>query len=294
MRQEPIIAEPPMPEAFRPPGPGKPQRRWDALIRRLPRDRPIVGAEVGVHKGEMSHALLSSLPNLTLHMVDRWTVYPPEERMGRTEGMINAPAERWAEYETIARAAVRGFGERAVIHKGNSVDTARRFPARFFNFVFIDAGHHRKAVDADIQAWQAHMKPLGWLCGHDYDPERFPGVVKSVQSRFADDFQADSVNTWFHRLQPPRYYRKKFKEVLGRDPDLISPATQSEFIMRKMLTEDTDLMARTADKIAVRDYARDQIGEKHILSLLYRGGVPEKMPEPGCAVKVNNAAGRNI
>jgi hypothetical protein len=293
-RQEPVISEPPFPEPVCAPAGEKVLRRWDAVIKRLPRDQPIIGAEIGIYKGDMSEALLSRMPNLTLYMIDRWTAYPEEERVKHVGRMIYESAQKFAGFEQMTRRKVARFGDRARIHKGNSVDMAKKFPARFFDFVFIDANHQRNFVDADIQAWQAHLKPGGLLCGHDYDPKNFPGVVEAVTSRFGKEIHRDVSNTWFKKLEPSGYYKRKFLEIMGRPPDVANPETHSEFLMRKMLTEDTDLMVQTGGKLGVRDYAREKIGGKYCLPLVYRGGVPDKIPGQGNVIKISNAADRNI
>jgi len=56
---------------------------------------------------------------------------------------------------------------------------ARLFEAGTVDFVFIDAGHTREAVAADIAAWLPKVRPGGRIAGHDYAPE-WPGVVQAV------------------------------------------------------------------------------------------------------------------
>lgn len=60
-----------------------------------------------------------------------------------------------------------------------SARAARLFEAGTVDFVFIDAGHTREAVAADIAAWLPKVRPGGRIAGHDYAPE-WPGVVQAV------------------------------------------------------------------------------------------------------------------
>lgn len=46
--------------------------------------------------------------------------------------------------------------------------------------VFVDADHTYEGVRADIQAWLPKLKAGGMLCGHDYHPQNWPGVVQAV------------------------------------------------------------------------------------------------------------------
>lgn len=48
---------------------------------------------------------------------------------------------------------------------------------------------------ADIEAWQPKVTPGGWLSGDDYDPERWPEVVRTVQERLPEAVPW-STNQW--------------------------------------------------------------------------------------------------
>lgn len=159
------------------------QARWDSVVSLLPRDTAIVGVEVGVYQGKMSAALLSLLPNLDLHMVDRWTEYSVAERDGDPGGdMPTMGASMWPSVERAARAAVSQYAGRYRIQKGESVTIAKQFDNHSVDFVFIDADHSYEGCKADIQAWMPKVKRGGWLMGHDY-PQR-KGVREAVDEIF--------------------------------------------------------------------------------------------------------------
>lgn len=73
---------------------------------------------------------------------------------------------------------------RVVKIKTTSIDASFDFADGEVDVVYIDALHRYDAVKADITAWFPVVKNGGWLCGHDYDEQRFPGVVKAVNERF--------------------------------------------------------------------------------------------------------------
>jgi len=80
---------------------------------------------------------------------------------------------------------------------------------------------------------------------------------------------------------------------MGFSPDLKNPQTHAEFTMRKMISEAGPMMVMTADKVLVREYVKEKVGEKYCYPLIYAGTIPETFPD-NCVIKVNNACGRNI
>ena len=48
------------------------------------------------------------------------------------------------------------------------------------DFVFIDAQHDYHSVINDIGLWAPKVKPGGLISGHDYNHNKFPGVVEAV------------------------------------------------------------------------------------------------------------------
>ncbi|WP_197231395.1 class I SAM-dependent methyltransferase [Novipirellula artificiosorum] len=69
-----------------------------------------------------------------------------------------------------------------------STKATRCFEDGELDFVFIDGDHSYQSVKADLTAWHPKLRPGGILLGHDYDPERFPGVVNAVEG-FANQQQ---------------------------------------------------------------------------------------------------------
>jgi len=79
-----------------------------------------------------------------------------------------------------------------------SVKAARCFDDGELDFVFIDADHSYQATKSDITAWWPKLRPGGLLIGHDYNPDRFPGVCRAIDE-FAQQKQP-SINRRAHTV----------------------------------------------------------------------------------------------
>jgi hypothetical protein len=83
----------------------------------------------------------------------------------------------------------------------HSIDAARECQrlGNKFDSVFIDADHNYAECKADIQAWQALLKPGGLICGHDYWPVHI-GVMDAVNEIFEGRHSVvPGTRIWFFR-----------------------------------------------------------------------------------------------
>lgn len=148
------------------------------MLSYLPDDVPLVGAEIGVHRGKTSATLLARRPLMTLYMVDYWGI---AEGVPPPEGNYGEDIYREAMEET--RFAV----DRRVIVPLPSPDAASEVPDGL-DFVFVDAGHLYEEVLADLRAWWPKIKPGGYLFGHDIDnpnPEYAHWGVRQAAEEFS-------------------------------------------------------------------------------------------------------------
>ena len=60
----------------------------------------------------------------------------------------------------------------------SSLESAKLYPDRSLDFVFIDASHEYEDVKQDILSWYPKIKKGGYIAGHDYTT--FDGVQKAV------------------------------------------------------------------------------------------------------------------
>ncbi len=173
-------------------------KRWDCVIKRLPKRGAIVGVEVGVFKGKMAYQMLKHVPSLTMFLVDRWEPYSKKEQDGDLSAtMAHYDAEYWRGCRDKVEKMAAKFGERAQIIISDSAAAARKFADGSLDYVFLDAGHSYDAVKADIEAWLPKIKKRGLLCGHDITRS---GVKRAVQDALGD-VEKDDDKTWFWRVK---------------------------------------------------------------------------------------------
>jgi SAM-dependent methyltransferase len=170
--------------------------RAGEVLKRLPLGE-VVGVEVGVFRGYMSHALLEN-PNLTLYMVDNWVGNEKFAHIGH--GKASQPENKRLAVANTAFATGRRF-----IFHGESVEMAKEVP-NDLDFVFIDADHSYKGVRDDIEAWKDKVKPGGLLSGHDYNNPNDPcgpevkRAVDEAARKYGWEVTIGRNTTWFVRL----------------------------------------------------------------------------------------------
>lgn len=110
-----------------------------------------------------------------------------------------------------AAAVTKGGGtfagtlHRNVIHCGlsdvvslivsDSLTAASFFADRSLAWVHLDARHDRQHLVADIGAWLPKIQRGGWLSGDDYDHEKWPEVVATIDETLPGA-KPWSVNQW--------------------------------------------------------------------------------------------------
>ena len=177
-------------------------RRWEAILKRIPSDRPFVGAEIGVWVGTTSEKILAARAMLNHIMIDPWKMPEPGGRYQQSpDGIAKNDQTYFDDCYQKTLDAVKEFGTRAIIVREKSLVAVNKFGDKTLDYVFIDAEHTYEAVKEDIAAWLPKVRPGGWLGGHDIDNlPRFPGVRKAVEEIFGDSFEVDGDHTWFVRV----------------------------------------------------------------------------------------------
>lgn len=129
--------------------------------------------EVGSWKGRSTHALLSGCKG-TVYAVDTWEGSKDEK------DDTNWMAKR-EDIFSMFQANTQSFSNLKIVRK-TSLDAANQFEDNSVDAVFIDAGHTYEEVKADIGAWIPKAKKI--ICGHDFLPNVWMGVIQAVEEKF--------------------------------------------------------------------------------------------------------------
>ena len=78
--------------------------------------------------------------------------------------------------------------------QASSIEYADLIENDSVDFVYIDAEHDYHSVKQDLSVWFPKVKIGGFLAGHDYNKQQFPGLVKAVW-----DFQKDVSESWSNK-----------------------------------------------------------------------------------------------
>lgn len=192
---------------------------WDrtkAVLKYIRYVSSPIGVEVGVWRGAMSYALLTSRDDLFLYMVDSWLPSDQQPIEYRNAGDCHARAsadqqKRW--HQQAIKATSKYASRRDILHM-DSVVAAQTFGRNVLDFAFIDADHSYEGVQKDLSAWWPRIQPSGWLCGHDYGGwslhkgERRDFGVKQAVDEFASEMGlpiiCDEDYTWFIQKPTPK------------------------------------------------------------------------------------------
>ncbi len=150
--------------------------------------------EIGVYQGQGSLAFRTLFPDAKLHLVDPWKLYKNYRKEEAVPSSLNDP-----DYLAAYKAVKEMFKNDpdTCIYRTTSKQASKKIPDGL-DLVFIDGNHSYPYVKQDILFWQPKIRPGGILAGHDYQADRFPGVVKAVDEILQGNILLGPDNTWIH------------------------------------------------------------------------------------------------
>jgi len=145
----------------------------EELIKLVPKNS--IGVEIGVFKGDFSKILLEIIQPQILYLIDPW------------EGKIESGDKNGNNIEYIdgntyyANNIIKEFlfNPKIKILKHYS-DIINLFPDIHLDWIYIDGAHDYTTVKNDLINSYSKIKQNGYIMGHDYTTNMFPGLVKAV------------------------------------------------------------------------------------------------------------------
>lgn len=143
-----------------------------------------IGVEVGVLNGDNANTLLSGWNCKALYLVDPFGMFPDSRYVDRC-----AEADMIAALRNTTAVSNRHF-PRGPILTVTSEKASKMFDDNSLDFVYLDAQHHKAAVEEDISYWWPKIKEGGIMAGHDYKNDIRPGVFICEVKDVVDEFCA--------------------------------------------------------------------------------------------------------
>jgi hypothetical protein len=171
-----------------------------------------VGAEIGVHLGEFSAAILETVAPRELHLIDPWQhESSPEYEQAWYGGQArDGQREMDERYESVcARFADQVRSGQVTVHRAPSDQVLDAFADGHFDWVYIDGNHLYEYVTKDIALAYRKTRVGGFITGDDYSPGGWwQGGVKRAVDEFATE---DGVQLVL--VQNGQYVFKKLEPV---------------------------------------------------------------------------------
>jgi hypothetical protein len=169
------------------------------MLRLMPKNSVV--AEIGVFKGQFSAEILDITKPSQLHLVDLW----PNKPIQSGGQMLNC----YDAYQSVQHRFKNEIEQnKVVLHRELSAYASQEFENEYFDWIYIDAGHHYEAVKTDLACWYPKVKTGGLITGHDYTEKPQHGVFQAV-NEFLHRYPAVFVALTQEAHGPPSWILKK-------------------------------------------------------------------------------------
>jgi len=163
----------------------------------------LVGAEIGVYKGDNTINLLTHIPWIKkLYCIDMWE----ETEIYNRNLKYNFPNTEFSLEEIFIdfKKKIEPVKHLVEILRMDSIKAAEFIKDDELDFLFIDGNHEYENVKNDILTYLSKVKVGGIMSGHDYirfkgEPEHRYGVKKAVDELFPDR-NVEGTIWWVKRI----------------------------------------------------------------------------------------------
>jgi len=123
-------------------------------------DQELIGAEIGVQRGNHARSMFRNFQIKQLVLVDIWD-------SEITNPHLLGDAVPASELYEIVKIKFQPFPQ-TILHRALSNVACKLYPNNYFDFIYIDASHAYKNVKIDCDCWYPKLKSNGIIGGHDY------------------------------------------------------------------------------------------------------------------------------
>lgn len=143
----------------------------------------IIGAEIGVLRGDNAASVLGSLCLAKFYLIDSWKVYTGDDLdiVESKAGKGNEDFIKDCKISTYNR--FNNYKNVEIICK-ESIEAAKDIPDNSLDFAYIDAKHTFQHVFNDCNTWYPKVKEGGMLGGHDIFHSFYGKEVQSAVAKF--------------------------------------------------------------------------------------------------------------
>lgn len=156
------------------------------------KDRPLIGVEIGVFRGDNAKRLLRNLNIQKLYLIDPYgklyvekndIVSTMEADSEYSEFLEKEPGFNGIVYDfekahKFAENNLRNFRDKVQFIKKKSENAVSEIPDGI-DFIYIDGNHSYEYVKRDIELYFPKIKKGGVISGHDFSGEYY-GVAKAA------------------------------------------------------------------------------------------------------------------
>ncbi len=176
------------------------KERYSWFAVQLQGKKNLVGAEIGVFRGEHAWGLLSHLDIKKLYLIDPYITYPS---FFGGDNSIGLKKLNQAQNTAVTIARVYEYNNRIVWYFREAEKVLDDIPDESLDFAYLDGNHIYENVILEIPAWEKKVKIGGLVGGHDYTSKKM-GVPKAVNEYTTKyNIKLKIIKTeWF-------YWRKK-------------------------------------------------------------------------------------
>ncbi len=158
----------------------------------------IVGAELGVYKGQHAELMLSRHPDLFLYCVDMWELWLERKVTypGEAKSVTKLDMEDHKKVKEVyeqAKERIKKFPNRFEFIKDDTISATKKIKDGSLDFVYVDGDHTYDGCYNDLKAWWPKLKEDGLMAGHDYGRKADDFGVPRAIKQFAKEHDLTAI-----------------------------------------------------------------------------------------------------